>query len=98
MRAAASEPLVYVAFGPIFGTTSKDQPDPTVGIDGLREIRALTGLPLVAIGGITIENAAQCWTAGADSVAVISGLMPNPCTPRVVRERMEEWLRIATKF
>lgn len=97
MRAAESEPADYVAFGPIFGTASKDRPDPTVGIEGLRAVRAMTELPLVAIGGITIENARMCWDAGADSVAVIGGMMPNPCTARAVRARMEEWVRAAEK-
>jgi thiamine-phosphate pyrophosphorylase len=92
MRAAASEPVDYVAFGPVFSTASKDRPDPTVGLDGLRTVRALTQRPLVAIGGITLENASLCWSAGADSVAVISGLLPNPCTKISIRDRMAEWI------
>jgi thiamine-phosphate pyrophosphorylase len=94
MRAAASEPVDYVAFGPVFGTASKDRPDPTVGIDGLRTVRALTTKPLVAIGGITLENASICWNAGADSVAVIAGMLPNPCTRISIRDRMAEWMRL----
>lgn len=91
MRAAQSEPVDYVAFGPIFGTASKDRPDPCVGISGLAGARQLTALPLVAIGGITLENAPSCWDAGADSVAIIAGLLPSPCTPEAVRARMEAW-------
>jgi len=94
MRAAQSEPVDYVAFGPVFGTTSKDRPDPTVGIEGLDAVRALTSRPLVAIGGITLENASLCWRAGANSVAVISGILPDPCNYRAIRDRMEEWLRL----
>jgi thiamine-phosphate pyrophosphorylase len=94
MRAAAAEPVDYVAFGPVFSTASKDRPDPTVGIAGLGTVRALTQRPLVAIGGITLENAALCWSAGADSVAVIAGLLPNPCTQISVRDRMAEWTRL----
>jgi thiamine-phosphate pyrophosphorylase len=94
MRAAASEPVDYVAFGPVFGTASKDRPDPTVGIAGLRTVRALTQRPLVAIGGITLENAPLCWSAGADSVAVIAGLLPNQCTESSIRDRMAEWMRL----
>jgi thiamine-phosphate pyrophosphorylase len=94
MRAAASEPVDYVAFGPVFGTASKDRPDPTVGIEGLRTVRALTTKSLVAIGGITLENASVCWNAGADSVAIIAGMLPNPCTKNSIRDRMGEWLRL----
>lgn len=94
MRAAESEPVNYVAFGPIFTTASKDRPDPTVGIKGLEIVRALTKRPLVAIGGITQENAPLCWRAGADSVAVIAGMLPGECTPQSVRARAEEWLRL----
>jgi thiamine-phosphate pyrophosphorylase len=94
MRAAQPEPVDYVAFGPVFGTTSKDRPDPTVGVESLQAVRALTARPLVAIGGITLENASLCRKAGADSVAVISGILPDPCSFRAIRDRMEEWLRI----
>jgi thiamine-phosphate pyrophosphorylase len=94
MRAAVSEPVDYVAFGPVFGTASKDRPDPTVGIEGLRTVRGLTTKPLVAIGGITLENASLCWKVGADSVAVIAGLLPNPCTKESMRDRMAEWMRL----
>jgi thiamine-phosphate pyrophosphorylase len=94
MRAAAPEPVDYVAFGPVFSTVSKERPDPTVGIDGLRAVRALTDRPLVAIGGITQQNAAQCWSVGADSVAIISGLLPAPCTADGIRGRMREWLML----
>lgn len=94
MRAAQSEPVDYVAFGPVFPTASKERPDPTVGIEGLRAVRTLTVKPLVAIGGITRDNASVCWSAGADSVAIIGDLFPTPCTPRTIRDRMIEWLSI----
>jgi thiamine-phosphate pyrophosphorylase len=94
MRAAESEPVDYVAFGPVFTTASKERPDPTVGIAGLRAVRTLTKRPLVAIGGITRENASICWKAGADSVAIIADLLPNPCTAISIRDRMAEWLRL----
>jgi thiamine-phosphate pyrophosphorylase len=94
MRAAASEPVDYVAFGPVFSTVSKERPDPMVGIEGLRTVRALTARPLVAIGGITRHNAAQCWSAGADSVAIIGDLLPNPCTAASIRQRMANWLAL----
>lgn len=68
----------YLAIGPVFATSSKEKPDPVVGLDGVRRARALTRKPLVAIGGITRENAASVIEAGADSVAVISDLVRDP--------------------
>jgi thiamine-phosphate pyrophosphorylase len=65
----------YVAIGPVFATTSKANTEPAVGLDGVRRARALTTKPLVAIGGITRENAQSVVDAGADSVAVIGGLL-----------------------
>ena len=74
LRAAAAEPVDYLALGPIFHTHSKQNPDPVVGLDNLRAWRSLTSRPLVAIGGITRLNGASVLAAGADSVAVISDL------------------------
>lgn len=89
--AGAGEPVDYVALGPIFTTGSKENPDPLVGVEELARCRALLEKPLVAIGGITLENAAEVWAAGADSVAVIGGLLPDESTSRALRERMELW-------
>ncbi len=68
----------YLAIGPVFATTSKANPDPVVGLDGIRRARELTRKPLVAIGGITRNNARSVIEAGADSVAVISDLIREP--------------------
>ena len=92
--AAASEPVDYVALGPVFGTLSKRNPDPVVGVGNLREWRTMIDKPLVAIGGITRENARQVWEAGADLVAVIGDLYPAVCDADSIRERMGEWLRL----
>jgi len=81
----------YVALGPIFTTASKEYPDPVVGVEEVRGCRALIDKPLVAIGGIALENAARVWQAGADSVAVIGGLLPPETSARALRERMEMW-------
>jgi thiamine-phosphate pyrophosphorylase len=78
----------YLAIGPVFATSGKDKPDPVVGLEGVRRARALTGKPLVAIGGITRANAASVIDGGADSVAVISDLLRTP------RKSAEEFLRI----
>ncbi len=67
----------YIAYGPIFPTASKLNPDPTVGLEGLKAARALTTKPLVAIGGITRRNCLSVINAGADSLAVISDLLPG---------------------
>jgi thiamine-phosphate pyrophosphorylase len=68
----------YLAIGPLFATPSKENPDPVVGLDGVRKARQLTRKPLVAIGGITRANAQSVIEAGADSVAVISDLLRDP--------------------
>ncbi|MGO8794044.1 MAG: thiamine phosphate synthase [Candidatus Sulfotelmatobacter sp.] len=78
----------YLAIGPIFSTSSKEKPDPVVGLEGVRRARQLTRKPLVAIGGITRANAASVIEAGADSVAVISDLLREP------RKSAEEFFRI----
>jgi thiamine-phosphate pyrophosphorylase len=86
LRAGDDRPVDYLAIGPIFPTRSKLNPDPIVGVDQLRTLRALTRKPLVAIGGITRELAPQVFEAGADSVAIISDLFPRP----------EEWISICS--
>jgi thiamine-phosphate pyrophosphorylase len=75
VRAASGGCADYIAIGPVFATASKENPDPVVGLEGVRRARALTSKPLVAIGGITRANAGSVMAAGADSVAVISELV-----------------------
>lgn len=72
--AAQSLDLDYLALGPIFATATKDDPDPVVGVEALREVCAASRLPVVAIGGITSENAPECLAAGAKAVCVASDL------------------------
>ncbi len=78
----------YIAIGPVSATSSKMNPDPVVGLEGVRRARALTSKPLVAIGGITRANAWSVIEAGADSIAVISDLLRDP------RKSAEEFLGI----
>jgi thiamine-phosphate pyrophosphorylase len=78
----------YIAIGPVFATASKANPDPTIGLPGVRRARDLTRKPLVAIGGITRQNCSSIIEAGADSIAVISDLVRDP------RKSAEEFLRI----
>ncbi|MEQ1473120.1 MAG: thiamine phosphate synthase [Candidatus Acidiferrum sp.] len=74
-QSAAKTSADYLAVGPIFATSSKENPDPVVGLDFVRQTRALTDKPIVAIGGITLERAAEVLGAGADAVAVISDIL-----------------------
>jgi thiamine-phosphate pyrophosphorylase len=68
----------YIAVGPVFATGSKANPDPVIGLEGVRRARTLTRKPVVAIGGITRANCRSVIDAGADSVAVISDLLREP--------------------
>jgi thiamine-phosphate pyrophosphorylase len=77
----------YIAIGPVFATSSKKNAEPVVGLQGVRRARALTGRPLVAIGGITFENAASVIEAGADSVAVIGALVQPVLELKVVLQK-----------
>ncbi|GGH10192.1 thiamine phosphate synthase [Silvibacterium dinghuense] len=77
LRAASTAPVDYVAIGPVYATSSKANPDPVVGLEGVRLARALTEKPIVAIGGIGREQAREVFTAGADSIAVISAVFPQ---------------------
>ncbi len=95
--AALREPVDYLAIGPVFPTRSKENPDPVVGLEGLAALPARGGLPLVAIGGITRENARDVLRAGADSVAVIHDILPDNPGYRALRERMEEWRKLVTE-
>ena len=88
---AARLPVDYVAVGPIFDTSSKERPDPVVGLEGLRGVRAAVGpVPLVAIGGITRETARAVLAAGADSLALISALVGGD--PAGIARRTREFL------
>jgi len=78
----------YLAIGPVFATGSKANPDPVIGLDGVRQARGLTRKPLMAIGGITRANCSDVIAAGADAVAVISDLIREP------RKSAEEFFRI----
>ncbi len=75
-NAALETSANYIAVGPVFQTITKENADPVVGLELVRQAKALTDRPLVAIGGITVERAAEVIAAGADSVAVISALYP----------------------
>jgi len=87
---AATMPVDYVAFGPIFQTSTKENPDPIAGLEELRSVCAIVGaLPLVAIGGITLANAKEAWGAGADAVSSIAALVSEPAR---ISENMRQML------
>ena len=88
LREADQTSADYLAIGPVFATSSKANPDPVIGLQGVRRARALTRKPLVAIGGITRANCRSVIEAGADCVAVISDLV------RDAGKSAEEFLRI----
>lgn len=76
---AAGLPIDYIAIGPIFETKTKENPDPIVGLDGLAEVKKNIGnIPLVAIGGIDLDNVLDVLAAGADSIALVSAIVGDP--------------------
>ena len=90
--AALAEPISYVAIGPVFPTRTKRNPDPTVGLAGVTRAASRThgtGLPLIAIGGVTVADAPAVLAAGADAIAVIGGLLEGDPAVRVT-----QWMRL----
>ncbi len=90
LAAAGLLPADYLAVGPVFATSSKERPDPVVGLEMVRAARERTRKPLVAIGGITVQNARAVINAGADAVAVIGGLLGAGS----IEERAREFLAL----
>jgi thiamine-phosphate pyrophosphorylase len=88
-RAAAASSSDYIAVGPVFATSSKANPDPVVGTQFIRQVRAMSDKPIVAIGGITLERAPSVIAAGADSVAVMSDILRAADPPERVRRYLE---------
>lgn len=90
LAVALAAPVSYVAYGPVFATATKFNPDPVVGLDALRSAAcdaAVAGVPLVAIGGITLATAPAVLAAGATSVAVISDLLTGDEPPQARARR-----------
>ena len=92
VREAEASYADYVAVGPVFATASKADTEPVIGLEGVRRARSLTTKPLVAIGGITHQNAASVMEAGADAVAVIGALLPGD--GMTAREKAETFLAV----
>jgi thiamine-phosphate pyrophosphorylase len=89
LRAGDCEPVDYLAIGPVFGTTSKQNPDPVLGLEELRRLRPVTEKPLVAIGGITRARAAKVLETGVDSLAVLSDLIGDR-----IPSQVNEWIQL----
>ena len=83
-------PVDYLAVGPIFATSTKPNADPVVGLEGLTSICKVVQKPVVAIGGIQLENVREVFDAGAHSVAVIRGLL----SASDVEARVLQWIQI----
>ncbi len=91
VRIANTLPVEYIGFGPVFETTTKKDPDTTLGLENLRMACRISTLPVVAIGGIRLSNLLEVLDTGAKSVAVISALMKAPDIAR----RMEKFMKAA---
>lgn len=82
-------PVDYIAIGPVFQTSTKENPETIVGLEAIAAIKTRTSKPLVAIGGITVARALSVIEAGADSVAVISALLSTGDISERTREFIE---------
>jgi len=91
VKSALALPIDYLAFGPVFETSSKENPDPVAGLDALREARSIAGpLPIVAIGGIRRSTLLEVLSAGADSAGIISDILTTPENiPQNLRELLQ---------
>lgn len=93
-REAEKEGADYVGVGPVFATSSKKDLEPFLGLDGLQKIRAIARIPILAIGGITVGNAADVISAGADGVAVISAIAAAHNPKKAATELIESIGRV----
>lgn len=89
-------PIDYIAIGPIFATKTKDDTEPVVGLEGLRQVRSVVGdMPVVAIGGIDLDNLYAAFEAGANSVAMIGALITPPAQ---IEKQMRQARSISTNI
>jgi thiamine-phosphate pyrophosphorylase len=95
VAAAAAMPIDYLAMGPVFTTSTKENPDPVTGVDGLRGARAAwPKIPMVAIGGITLDNVAEVFAAGVSAAAIVRAVLEKPleisARMRAFTDRLEQ--------
>lgn len=93
-RRAEAEGANYIGISPVFITSTKKDIAAPLGLDGIRAIRAAVALPLVGIGGITVDNAAEIIGAGADGVAVVSAVVSAPC-PKSAATALKQQIHLA---
>jgi thiamine-phosphate pyrophosphorylase len=86
---ADASPVDYIAVGPVFATSTKENAAPVLGLDRLREICSQVRKPVVAIGGITIDSAKEVFDCGVASIAVIGDLLKHGN----VADRTRDWVR-----
>jgi thiamine-phosphate pyrophosphorylase len=91
------EQVDYLSIGPIYVTFSKKKPDPVIGLAGLKKLSAIARKPLVAIGGIGVDTAAEVLSSGANSVAVISGFLPQQEDLNALRHLVERWMSVTAQ-
>lgn len=93
---AADLPVDYIAIGPVFPTVTKENPDPEVGLDGVRAVKKMIGnIPLVAIGGISLDNFSEVLESGADSAAVVGGILGEPSS---IPDTVSKFLSLAAPY
>jgi thiamine-phosphate pyrophosphorylase len=91
VRQAALEPVDYLGVSPVFDTPTKTDAAPAWGLAGLAQVRRMTALPLVAIGGIHAHNAAAVLAAGADGLAVVSAICAAPSPQQAASALRQTW-------
>jgi thiamine-phosphate diphosphorylase len=84
----------YIAISPVFATVTKKDTATPLGLDGIRRIRTAVSLPLVGIGGISVDNAAAVIAAGADGIAVVSAIVAADC-PRSAAAALKECIHLS---
>jgi thiamine-phosphate pyrophosphorylase len=90
---AQREPVDYIGFGPVFPTMTKESPSPVTGLPNLAWAVRNSRLPVVAIGGITLENVDDVLAAGARNAAVISAVSQAPDPVEAVRAFLSRFQR-----
>ncbi|SFJ85124.1 thiamine-phosphate diphosphorylase [Desulfomicrobium apsheronum] len=94
---AQAEGADYVGISPVFATPTKTDTAPALGLDGVAAIRAAVSLPLVGIGGIGPDNAAEVIRAGCDGIAVVSAIVSAP-DPKEAASRLRTIIRAAKEL
>lgn len=85
-RRAEAAGADYIGFGPVFRTGTKTETRPLVGLNGIRKVRAAVHIPVLAIGGITLERVPEIMEAGATGVAVISAIVGSGAIAATCRQ------------